>query len=111
MRQRHGFYRAGLELHAAAGGPVRLGQHQGDVVSGGDQGLQRGGREFRRTGEDQTHLHGLAQAFFQLLFDAGLLQARQVLDEHLAFQVVHFVLDAYAKQPFGIERDLFSFAI
>src|SRR6185437_3992625 len=36
------------------------------------------------------------------------LERRQVVDEHLAFQVVHLVLDAYRQRAFGLDDDLLA---
>src|SRR5690606_36092336 len=43
--------RARRELHAAPGGAVGLGQHQRHVVACGEDGLERAGGKFGRTGE------------------------------------------------------------
>src|SRR5512138_1730282 len=48
---------------------------------------------------------GLAQLLGELGADALLLQLRQMLDEDLALQVIHFVLDAHCKQPLRLERE------
>src|SRR5438552_11353382 len=48
---------------------------------------------------------GLAQLLRQLGADALLLQLRQVLDEHLALQVIHLVLDAHGEQTLRLERE------
>src|SRR5262245_38171110 len=47
----------------------------------------------------------LAKLLRQLGADALLLQLREVLDEHLALQVIHLVLDADREQPLGLERE------
>src|SRR5690348_2456916 len=47
---------------------------------------------------------GLSQLLRQLGADALLLQLRQVLDEHLALQVIHLVLDADREQTLCFER-------
>ena len=36
----------------------------------------------------------------------GALQRRQVVDEHLAFQVIHLVLDAHRQRALGLHDDL-----
>src|ERR1044071_666111 len=47
----------------------------------------------------------LAQLLGQLGANALLLELRQVLDEHLALQVIHLVLDADREQPLSLERE------
>src|SRR5574341_2581221 len=47
----------------------------------------------------------LAQLLGELRADALLLQLRQVLDEHLALQVIHLVLNAHGEQSLGFERE------
>src|ERR1044072_7146724 len=47
----------------------------------------------------------LAQLLGQLCANALLLELRQVLDEHLALQVIHLVLDADREQPLSLERE------
>ena len=59
-------------------------------------------REYRRT-PDASHRPALL--LLQLGGDARLLQARKVFDEHLAFQVVHFMLYAHRQQAGGFERE------
>src|SRR6516165_9501380 len=44
----------------------------------------------------------------KLGFETGALERRQVLDEDLADQVVHFVLDAYREEPLGGEFERFA---
>ena len=46
----------------------------------------------------------LAQLFRELRAGALLLELRQVLDEHLAFQVIHLVLNADGEQPLRLQR-------
>src|SRR5438552_2403813 len=48
---------------------------------------------------------GLAQLLSELGADALLLQLRQMLDEDLALQMIHLVLDAYGKQALRLERE------
>src|SRR5574341_1980026 len=48
---------------------------------------------------------GLAQLLGELRADALLLQLREVLDEHLALQVIHLVLDAHSEQSLGFQRE------
>src|SRR4051812_7036967 len=48
---------------------------------------------------------GLAQLLRELGADALLLELGKVLDEHLACQVIHFVLDAYGQQALRFERE------
>mmetsp|Transcript_6682 Transcript_6682/g.27948 ORF Transcript_6682/g.27948 Transcript_6682/m.27948 type:complete len:400 (+) Transcript_6682:401-1600(+) len=45
----------GLQLHAAAGRAVGLGQHQGHREAGAQQRVQRDGRELGRTGKNDSH--------------------------------------------------------
>src|SRR5262245_63427922 len=47
----------------------------------------------------------LAKLLRQLGADALLLQLREVLDENLALQVVHLVLDADGQQSLRLERE------
>src|SRR5262245_31599747 len=47
----------------------------------------------------------LAQLLGELRADALLLELRQVLDENLALQMVHLVLDADGEQPLRLERE------
>ena len=47
-------YRAGREFPAPAGGPVRLGEHKGNVLTALQQAPQDDGCEFRGTGEAQS---------------------------------------------------------
>ena len=84
----------GLQFHAATGGAIGLGQHQGDVMASLVQCGQRRLGKRRGTGEHDAHLRalGFALGFEQLAFDAHAFERRQVLDKHLAHQVVHFVL-------------------
>src|SRR3954468_8614320 len=48
---------------------------------------------------------GLAQLLRQLRAYPLLLQLRQVLDEHLALEVIHFVLNAYSQQTLRFQRE------
>src|SRR5882672_8693647 len=48
---------------------------------------------------------GLAQLLGELGADALLLQLREMLDEDLALQMIHLVLDAYGKQTLRLERE------
>src|SRR6186713_456311 len=50
----------------------------------------------------------VAGALQHLGLDAVALQRAQVLDEHLAEQVVHLVLHAHREQAFGVELDAFA---
>ena len=50
-------------------------------------------------------------ALLQLGADAVLLQVREELDENLAAQVVHLVLDAGGQQARGIQREARAVAI
>ncbi len=52
LRQRELLDRRGLQLHAASGGAVGLGQHQGDGVARRMQALQRHTGKFGRASED-----------------------------------------------------------
>ena len=100
----------GAGLQAAAGGPVGLRQDQRDVVAGVEQARQRARGELGRAGEDEAQESGdgqarLAQLLGELRADALLLELRQVLDEHLALQVIHLVLDAHREQALRLERE------
>ena len=53
--QRDPLHRAGLQLHAAAGRAVGLGEDEGDVEAGGEDGLEGGGGEFGGSGEGDFH--------------------------------------------------------
>ena len=55
MREGERLDRRGLGLHAPAGGPVGLAEHERDLVAGGMQPLQADAREFRRARERQSH--------------------------------------------------------
>jgi hypothetical protein len=48
-------HRRSLQLQAAAGGPVRLREHQRNREAGGMQPLERRAGEFRRSGKDDAH--------------------------------------------------------
>src|SRR6185503_14230441 len=48
---------------------------------------------------------GLAQLLGELGADALLLELRQVLDEDLALQMIHFMLDAHGEQALGLQRE------
>src|SRR3954470_8444234 len=48
---------------------------------------------------------GLTQLLRQLCAYPLLLQLRQVLDEHLALEVIHLVLNAHGQQTLGFERE------
>src|SRR5581483_3081444 len=50
-------------------------------------------------------LGGLAQLLRQPRADALLLELGEMLDEHLAFQVVELMLDADRKQPLRLQRE------
>src|SRR5574341_1242220 len=54
---------------------------------------------------------GLAQLLGELRADALLLQLREVLDEHLALQVIHLVLDAHSEQALRLERERIAVSI
>ena len=53
------FDRAGLQLHAPAGGPVWLGQHGDHRKSGGVNGLKGDAREFRCSRKSDAQWLGL----------------------------------------------------
>ena len=104
----------GVQLHAAPGRAGRAGvRTQRDVEAGGVQPRERDARELRRAGEDDSHRPRLgampAQAlarssrvFFSILVLMRVaLERAQVLDEHLAEQVIHLVLDADREQALG----------
>ena len=101
--------RARRRSHAAAGRPVGLRQNERDVVAGVQQARQRARGELGRAGEDEAQESGrqarLAQLLGELGADALLLELRQVLDEHLALQVIHLVLDADREQALRFERE------
>src|SRR4029079_18728295 len=48
---------------------------------------------------------GLALAFLELRANAVLFQLGEVVDENLAVQVIHLVLDARGEQSRGIQRE------
>src|SRR3982751_961251 len=54
---------------------------------------------------DAERSGGLAQLLRQLGADALLLQLREVLDENLALQVIHLMLDAHREQTLRLERE------
>ena len=53
----------------------------------------------------------LATLLFQLLADARALQLREVVDEQLALEVIHLVLDADREQPVGLELERLAVAV
>ena len=55
VRHRHLLDSRRLQGHAAAGRAVRLGQHQGHLVTGRDDRGQRLGSKSRRSGKNQLH--------------------------------------------------------
>jgi hypothetical protein len=63
------------------------------------------GHRRRMTPQGRRASGRLAVLFEQLGADTVLLQARQVLDEHPALEMVHLVLDAHRQQTIGIERE------
>jgi hypothetical protein len=73
------------------------------LVAGGKQGLEGRRRKLRRAGEDQLHRRSkrFARPLLQLALDAFALEAGEVFDEDLAFEVVHLVLDADRQQVVG----------
>ena len=54
---------------------------------------------------------GFALAFFELRANAVLLQFGQIVDEDLAVQVVHLVLDAGGEHPRRVEREASAVAV
>src|SRR6185436_17630875 len=50
-------------------------------------------------------LRGLALALLQLRADAFLLELGEILDEDLALEMVHLVLDARGQEARGVERE------
>jgi hypothetical protein len=54
-------HRRGLQRAAAAAALVRLGDHDGDLVAGGDEGLQRGDGQRRRPEVGQPPRRPLGQ--------------------------------------------------
>src|SRR5437588_3384472 len=54
---------------------------------------------------DAERSGGLAQLLRQLGANALLLQLREVLDEHFAFQVIHLMLDAHGEQALRLEGE------
>ena len=113
--QRQRLHGGRLQLQAAAGRAVRLGQHQSDVETFGQQALQGRRGKLRRAGETRCAwgrwpsgavARGalfLARFLQHLLLDAVALERAEVFHEHLAQQVVHLVLHAHGGQAFGIE--------
>jgi hypothetical protein len=55
MGQGQFLHRTHFQFQAPPRRPVRLGEHQGDVVARLDQGLEGGGGEIRGSGEDEAH--------------------------------------------------------
>src|SRR5262249_24675991 len=64
--------------------------------------IQRGRRSAGR-GVGGFRLPRLALLLSQPGVDAVLLEPGEVLDENLAFQMVHLVLDAHGEQPVGFQ--------
>src|SRR5262245_21018278 len=58
-----------------------------------------------KTRRRKTTLRRLAQLLGELGADALLLELREMLDEYLALQVIHLVLDADRQQPLGFQRE------
>ena len=113
---------------SAACGPVRLRAHGRNVVTRSVQRIERGHGEVRRAGENDAQpisylllRHGARRArrqmtetldrsapgtgrrpvatlLLELLANARALELREVVDEQLALQVIHFVLDADGEQ-------------
>src|SRR6185369_12313690 len=52
----------------------------------------------------RKELRALAKLLGKPRADALLLELRQALDEHLALEMIHLVLDADRQQPLGFER-------
>lgn len=127
--------RTGLKPKPAPGGAIRLCQYECNLKSGSDQRVERNGRKFRRAGEQKFHvvstlrspqlarvtkpnlpattavLHDLALLFLELGENALLLKARQVIDENLTLQVVHFMLNAHRQQAIGPKRETFALCV
>jgi hypothetical protein len=84
-----------------------LRQDQCHIVIGSQQGGERSAGKFRGAGEHKAHESALefALGFEQFAFDAHAFEHGQVFDEHLAHQVVHFVLYANGQQPIGFNHD------
>src|SRR3989344_6121666 len=59
----------------------------------------------------QRPLHRQALLLFQFLVDARLFQAREVIDEDLAVEVIDFVLDAGGEQMLGLDLDRLALAV
>ena len=97
------FHGRSLQLHAAPGWAVGLGQYQSDVMATSVQSGQRVLRKDRRAGKDQAHGLALefALRFDQFAANAGAFEQGQVFDKHLAHEVVHFVLNAHRHQAIG----------
>ena len=49
--------------------------------------------------------------FFYLGANAILFQRRQIFDENLAFEMVHFMLDAYAQEVFRVQSKIIAVSI
>ena len=91
----------------AAGGAIGLRQDQRHRVPRIEQRAQGALRELRGAGEDEAQegLRGLAQLLRELRAYALLLELGEILDEDLALQVVHLVLDAHGEQALRLERE------
>ena len=106
---RDGLYGACAELPAAALGTIRLGQHAGErrgrSASASSAGNANSGVPAKATRNFSTRAgraagrrrFGAAFLAFlvELLADALALEVRQVVDEQLALEVIHLVLDAH----------------
>ena len=109
-----------LQLATAPGRTIRLGVHRHDFAraraAARSEGTANSGvpaktirsairRRLRQSSSGQSLLLG------QLLAHHLALERRQVVDEHLAVQVIHLVLDAHREQAVGGELEGFAVAI
>src|SRR5262245_4809369 len=53
----------------------------------------------------------LLALLLELLPDAGALELGEVIDEQLALEMIHLVLDAHGEQPLGVELERLAGAI
>ena len=118
--------RARCELLAAAGGTIGLRVDGDDPMREAQQRFERRHGELRRAGEDdgqgasfrvrfgaERALPGprSLRSFSSFLRMRVRLSSRQVVDEQLAVEMIHLVLDAHGEQAVGVELDLLAVAV
>src|SRR5256885_5196874 len=113
-------HRRWRERETTPGRSIRLSDHADHAMTGLEQSLKALCRKFRSASEQDIHGSGtrsgfarkaalrrssnneesnpvsgrLAELFLKFRLDALLLEARKIIDENLALEVIHLVLDA-----------------